>query len=528
MPNISRRDILSSFLSSLALAANPAHALTCDVSRSSIGDVSSKSYSCRLGEGRSLTTTFLRVSDLLADNAGQGLLPKALGEFEGLASGTYLIENEQLKTFQSLMDRYSYAFEAYVLSAKFDGRGTQGSVIASPFDDNLNNRYRTLGFWDESDSHTFPFFPLPDLLRRAFRDPNFHPEGFLRFADASDFENFDDRLAEYLGLWRSETGEEKERRLRWYTSKSLELLNHIGAGSVAGFLPLFFTSNLERGVCSDRFEGGGSYAPPALFIDITVSKNDGDLPISIDDFFGSSERGAGLRAYNSDTPQDSAPFGWGKIDLLPGESVVAVQRLLFTSQPVLNVLNQYNSDAGNELPILRSNRAVFGPTELPKGVIVDGREFPFDGRSHNALILASYAEGGCCPYLYFWCDIAQEWVSSGKVMVDHIGIEKIGEDTKKYGGLVARFKLIEHEHERTFLSGLTRVLSLKDGTKIKQKHADCEVILDIGQSHEVSFELPLAIDLADILTTSLVLNGYYEKYVVRRQPQHLAVLDNVK
>ncbi|MBV1864901.1 MAG: hypothetical protein KUG74_10750 [Rhodobacteraceae bacterium] len=510
MHKVTRRDILATFASSVALAANPAHALTCDVRRSRSGDVSTKSYKCQLGEGKSLTATFMRISDILADSAGRGLLPKAFDDFEAMASSTHLIENKPLKTFQSLMDRYSYAFETYEMTVEFDGRGSQGKVSGSPIEDGLNNRYRTLGYWDESNTYTLPFFPIPNLLRRAFKDSSFQQHGFLRFAGSHDFLNFEGQLADYLGLWQAGTGEDHTRNIRWYTSKSLELLNHIQAGSVENFLPLFFTSNIQNLNCGGAFEGGGSYAPPALYVDIVVCKNDGTEPILVDDFFGANDTRVGLRAYDPNTPPESSPLSWGQIELQPGESVFAVQRLLFTAQPVLNVFNE-----SNDLPNLRSQRAVFDQTELPKGVIVNGEAYPFDGRSHNSLILASYSDGGCCPYLYSWCETAQEWISSGKVMVDHIGVEKTAEDSKRYDGVRARFKLIEHEHERTFLSGLTRMLSLRDGTMIEQIHSDCEAVLDIGQSHEVSFDLPLHVDPEDIVTTTLTLRGYYDKYTMR-------------
>lgn len=522
MPRISRRDILRTFASSAALlAGNPAHALTCEVNRARTGDVSTKSYNCQLGEGKALTATFMRISDVLADSAGRGALPPELTDFENMVASTHLIQNEPLRVFQDLMDRFSFPIESSIMTVEFDGRGSSENASASQFAEGLNNRYRTLGYWDEKELYTLPFFPMPDLLQRAFQDTSFDQQGFLRFADSSDFINFNDKLQSYLGLWQSQTGETSPPNGRQFESpKSLDLLDHIQAGSVDRFLPLFFSSDIYIEGCSDSFTGGCAYVPPALYVDIAVCKNDGAEPIQIDDFFGATETSTRLRTYVSTTPDGARPLGWAPTQLAPGESVIAVQRLLFSAQPGLNYMNDRRDRSA-----LRADRAVFGRTELPKGVIVDGQEFPFDGRSHNTLIFASVADGACCPYLYFWCDTAREWVSSGKVMVNNIGSAQTGEDAKTYPTLRSRFKLVEQEHERTFLSGMTRVIELSDGTTVEQVHPDCDVILDIGQSHEVSFELPANVAPQDVVATTLKMRGYYDKYTNRNFQERRAALE---
>lgn len=237
MPRVNRRDILRTFTSLAALAATPAQALVCEVNRPRYGDISTRSYNCRLGEGKDLTTTFMRISDILADSSGRdgGVLPEDLRSYEDMVSSTHLIENPTLAVFQDLMNRYSYSFSTHTMSVDFDGRGSSdGTSLSQYFGVPYQERFRTLGYWDEANYAFFPFFPLPDLLRQTFQNSDFQRQGFLRFAESSDFIDFEVKLADYLSLWQTETDEEHDRQLRSYTSKSLGPVDiHLDAISAA-------------------------------------------------------------------------------------------------------------------------------------------------------------------------------------------------------------------------------------------------------------------------------------------------------
>lgn len=499
MPRVNRRDILASLSSSFVLASSPAAALVCDVHRAREGGISTKSYSCQLDDNRSLTTTFMRVNDVLADSAGRSVFADDLQDLDSIIAGTHIVENDTLRAFNALMEDFSTPFFANRVSVRFDGRDDQirqdftGSYLGS-------TRLRTLDTWDDAAFGQYPFFPLPAELERAFVDPSESNRfEFLRFATPRDFEDFEQKTEQYLSYWQREGGQTIGQEL----FGNLRMLEHIRAGSVDNFLPLFFASS-SMVTCGGEPAGGAYYAHPPLLVDFMVCRNDGDAAIRIDDFVGANDPSSQLRVYNPTTPPDMDAFGWRPVELQPGESVIAVQRLLFSQR---NGYAQYLED-----PTI-ANRAVFGATQLPKGVVIAGEAFSFDGRSHNSMIaLSSDREEACCPFLMAWCELAQEWVTIGKVLTRCIGAELEGKDTRQFAGLQTRFKITEREHERTFLNRLSLTLNLQNGTRIDLPNPTLNLALDIGQSHEATFEIPKNLCPTHVVSSTLTLEGYYEKY----------------
>ena len=456
-----------------------------------------------------MNATFIRMSDLVADTIGKQQLP---GGYDALMAGSQLIETSALGTFENLLSQFSYPIEPESLTVSFDGRDDNKETNRAEYS-SLGTRFRTLGVWDGLGDSTLPFFPLPDELRRAMRGPNeYTDDAFLRFATLEDFQHLTDKRREYVQIWRDSMGgfDKFEQGLVDATISelgNLDLMEHIGAGTVQGFLPLYY-STLDANECAGKMFGGAYYAQPALYVDALVCRNTGTELLRVDDFFGTNDATSELRLYSPTTPAGESRFDWRPVELAPGESVVAIQRLLFSA------FGQYDPQIGGRRSF---SKAIFGPTQLPKGIVMGGESYPFDGRSHNTLIVASYAGKGSCPYLSSWCDQAQEWVQLGKVLTHCNAADLEGEDSREFGDLRTKFKLVEREHERTTIRAAKLEIETLSGEVFHiqpSKGAQYwPVILDIGQMVELEFDTPVDLRPADVTKTRLRLRGYYENYL---------------
>lgn len=507
MAYISRRDILASFASSAFLIASPSYAANCDVKRWRSGSTSAKSYDCRLGDRRSLRTTFMRVSDLVADSIGSSELTD---EFSEYLRSKFLIQNKTLDTFLDLFEKFSFPFEPRSISVNFDGR-TSRALTETVYINQTSLRSRTLGVWDDLEPGPDPFFPLPNELRRIkISQDDYREPSFLRFANRNDFQDIEDKTKEYFKLWNLKLGALSEENYVFEELPShLQLMNYIDAGSIDGFLPIYYHHHVFPETCTGILNGV-HYIPPALYVDLAIFKNTGSESLVIDDLFGAEEKRNDLRKYSSHTPSKSEAFGVHQIELQPNDSAILVQRLLFGAE----VEKHHTGKA------IRPSRAEYGPTQLPKGVIVDGTPFPFESRSHNALIVASFYEAGSCPYLYSWCKKANEWVLLGKMLTAFCRSELRGKDEKQFVGFRSHFKLSEQEHEQTTIYSIT--LQIKTNSDaifyIRAKYLslhhqnDREVVLDIGESCEFIFEIPAGVKEQEIVSSTLIVDGFYQYY----------------
>ncbi|MDA7425299.1 hypothetical protein [Thalassococcus lentus] len=515
MVRVNRRDLIASLGASAALIASKAQA-NCDVWRDNIGGVPTKSYQCQVGERQTVTTTFMRLSDVMFDSAGAAPLPREMGEYQSLVQGHSLVPTKTLDTFTRLFEKHSFAFEPENLELEYDLRAA-GSFGRSDYNieeirSEIGPRWRTLGVWNDT-VHVYglPMFPLPDELRRAMDMSEDAPRvrNFLRFANPSDFSDLEAKINDYTALWDAHP--EADRSSAQFGN--IRMLAEIDAGSVPGFIPLFF-SKFHVGGCSIEASGGATFMPPALYVDVAVIRNDGTRPVRIDDLFGAADQTEGLRLYDPATPPQEIRFNFEPITLAPAQSMMVVQRLLFRREPVSHGLD------GEEI---RQTRAVYGTALLPKGVIVDGVAHPFDGRSHNAVILASYANCCSCPYLESWCPRAGEWIEHGKVLQACDGPDKAGVDTRRFPDVRTRFRLSEREHEETFLTGSYLTLKFADEVDQVFPLRDPVCSLSIGESRELVFDVPDEI-AARATTSALTVAGHYEVFTQARFQARAAAL----
>jgi hypothetical protein len=517
MVRLNRRDLIATLGASAALVAGRAQA-ACDVWQDTIGDVPTKSYQCRVGADQSLTTTFMRLSDVMFDSAGAAPLPGKMGDFQTLVHGHRLLQTPPLEAFTRLFEAHSFAFEPQNIELDFDLRSAGQSGSRTALGPASGARWRTLGVWNDTVfAGGLPMFPLPGELERAMTQapaaaPRFR--SFLRYATRADFADLDAKIAAYTALWDAIPDSE----IFPTHFANVAMLADIDAGAVPGFVPLLF-SDFRIDGCSGAPSGGATFVPPALFVDVAVCRNDSNAPVTIEDIFGAADTTARLRPYDDATPAQEARFGLAPMTLAPGQSVMLVQRLLFGSEPV----RLGDAPDGTPGEMIAAGRATFGPTMLPKGVIVDGIAHPFEGRSHNAVILASFANCCSCPYLESWCPRAGEWIEHGKVLQACDGLDRAGSETRRFPEARTRFRLSEREHEETFLTGAVLTLSFADAPDAVFTLPDAVRRLSIGESCELVFDVPD--DLAARATgAALRLSGHYEIFTPARLAARAAAL----
>ena len=515
-----KREFLASLAASTVLATSAEAQQACFVSRGQQGGFTTKSYSCTLGQGQQVTVTFMRISDLLFDVARSGRNPNWMPpNIEGIS----FFENEPLNTLMALFSEFSYRFEHYWPRYTFDGR--DGKFVEQTIyhgDQDLQNAVpiRTLGVW--SSPYQPPTFPSPQELRRLGQPESWNsPQTvrFLRFANELDFDGLEEKASQYSRLLasipRSDSfsdryyptnmnpdGEDVDRLDR---IGHLPLMRYLRAGSVNRFLPIFSVS--RPGECGEvNASFGIFYDPPALFVDLAIFQNTGSSEIAIEDVLGEVEGGNFLRPYSNSIARRQDGMGIGPIRLRPGQKSALVQRLLFQT-------------IENDLPNFGAKPAVFGRTELPTGVRANGRNIPFDGRSHNALILTSSMPELSCPFLEYWCPDDGEWINVGSVLGQFEGRENQGIEAVRLSRFADRLRIVERESEMSVIKSVHMRLTLNDQTVvalqpiIARSSNTCKfpIRIEYSDAVELSFILPTEYSVSDVTKCDILIEGYYTK-----------------
>ncbi len=423
-------------------------------------------------------------------------MPESVNNMRVLPSNTFDTLNDLFSRFSRPVERarlgfnYTSALGEEVNDHPWDGG--ERNLEARPT--------RSLGVWDQTWSA--PTFPLPAELQAArWISANGPPNiEFIRFADRGDFQNLDQSYSEYmrvLGRRFPSLGSDGDL-INLSDLGNLALMQHLDGGAVDGFLPIFASN---QGGCGSLDNIGILFDPPALFVDVAIFENSGTGSLVIDDILGEVDSRRALRPYSNANARDLAPLGQGSITLAPGESVMMVQRLLFRS-------------LSEQLPNSGAKGAVYGPTALPTGVIVGGRQVALDGRSHNSLILVSYLPETCCPFLDYWCVHREEWVSLGNVIGGAEGKDKITTEVLEFDGFVGTFQLSEHEAEMSLILDFHICVTLEnlDQVTIRPKIDKFPARIDFLEKMLFEFDLPTDLRLKDITSTKISICGYYAKF----------------
>lgn len=164
-----------------------------------------------------------------------------------------------------------------------------------------------------------------------------------------------------------------------------------------------------------------------------------------------------------------------------------------------------------------SRRFAFGEQYAVNGLSVNGRPVALAGRSSNYTAIEIDLEGSC-PYLST-LRAGGEWVERGKVLHKSNAPELEARETYSYDGFIERIRLDEREAERAVLRSVEARMLLIDGRDLPLRVRDGATGADVGEfalnwgdSREMRLQLPDGIREGDVMSTEIVVQGYYERY----------------
>ncbi len=162
----------------------------------------------------------------------------------------------------------------------------------------------------------------------------------------------------------------------------------------------------------------------------------------------------------------------------------------------------------------------YGPALTIKGISLGGEEVDFDRPLSNFFQIVAGEGYGSCPYVYAVDAGESEWVRHGKIIDNASSPAKETTQRLELPGAVTRFKISEEELELTFVHKVRlelalaegRTISLKPRNRLRSETAGHYDKIKYGAEHEYSFDLPVGLDPANVLKSTLAVTGYYLRY----------------
>jgi hypothetical protein len=290
---------------------------------------------------------------------------------------------------------------------------------------------------------------------------------------------------------------------------------------------------------------GSALLVSKLMLHTVFLKNISNAPITADALIESIETSAELRPYleaQSTGSLQTHPIA--PLTLPPGQTIVLPLRISFRSPGSVHVgsatkvfesvrasKSEYLDRLCNPKARIRRDSFLppsapsqrtywYGPAIVLKGISISGQTLRFDRPLGNFLEIAAGQPVGSCPYVFSYDDHDQEWVRRGKIIDNASAPEK--EMTQRVGqdGLVTRYKIREEEPEIAFVHKVRLELALADGraitlrprNRLRPESADHYDKIKYGAEREYAFDLPVGVNPADVLKSTLAVTGYYLRY----------------
>ncbi|MEM6496593.1 MAG: hypothetical protein AAF709_07695, partial [Pseudomonadota bacterium] len=389
------------------------------------------------------------------------------------------------------------------MSIRPAGRGAQRlkrqSCENTSYDFVPGTSLRSLGGWDYQEGTDVPALDLVNGIA----------EGGVRwrYMNRRDITNYSRNLRRYNRI----AGETRAANVPRYI-RMLEYVSRQGLPEDFHFI----VGQYESGGC---FNNGGLdliYERP-LRVYAAVVANTGRRAVTINRFFGINASFQGLRKpmWAKDVRgRRTTTLNIERQKLRPGEKIILFRRLVFGT-------NKFLKDHTNNLrPKPRLKAYAYGPEFHLGGFATANEQFSLNRAANNFLNLSMSSGGGSCPYVEAWSDRDQDWVNHGKVLHHAHGIAKKEQDQLKIPGLRLRFRLYERESELAYIDKVALDLALKGGSVVRLEPPQLalrrvdrkEIRLYFGDRVMLDFALPAWIKPEDVVTSTLQVVGYYERY----------------
>ncbi len=471
------------------------------------GSTSLRSYLCRSSNSAaSLNVTFLRLTDHVASALMEGRPPRM---FQSIFAGGRLVYTPTFAELNTLLSRYGRRSQhldqnsCRRMSIRPAGRGARRlkrqSCENTSYDFVPGTSLRSLGGWDYQEGTDVPALDLVNGIA----------EGGVRwrYMNRRDITNYSRNLRRYNRI----AGETRAANVPRYI-RMLEYISRQGLPEDFHFI----VGQYETGGCFNNGRLALIYERP-LRVYAAVIENTGRRAVTINRFFGISASFQGLRKpmWAKDVRgRSTTTLNIDGQRLAPGEKIILFRRLVFGT-------NKFLKDHTNNLrPKPRLKAYAYGPEFHLAGFTTANERFSLNRAANNFLNLSMSSGGGSCPYVEAWSNSDQDWVNHGKVLHHAHGIAKKEQDQITIPGLRLRYRLHERESELAYIDKVALDLALKGGSVVRLeppqpqlKRIDGkDVRLYFGDRALLEFTLPAWIKPDDVVSSTLQVVGYYERY----------------
>jgi hypothetical protein len=521
-----------------------------------------RTYLCR-PDGQSsnaqVRVEFHRISDVMAsvlfNRMGSEVAAKTIGEAD-------VIENEVFKTFMDLLKRFGTTNDRESLSFSLDG--PNGTKIEYITDTAQPSDFKTLGYrYAGSERPFFPAVPEFNAARaKAFpANTSYFYRGVCRNAFAqcaigaqrvvtnlwrgltiSDIENYPASVRSFNKLLQKTIGRAptSDERVEEVVPSWLSMARYVGGDRLPDDFVILIGDNENDGDCSDQSPVSGpsigawdfGYWPRKLIVETLLVENTSKEKIAVSALLGNLISEPGLRAVKA--PSSSMDKIALPYVLEPGKKILIPTKVLFgaddrfykdmadlrrTSADIQRRVgtNGFSGQSKHEVPSLKTY--AFGPEISVNGLVIDGDTVSFRGRRSSSWAdLYSASDELSCPFLLSWD--GEAWVDHGKILETAQGRSGERSDARIFPGLRNQFRFEEREPELAHIdkaelkillrSGAVRTLQPSNNLLTARDGAPLELFA--GQRVELTFPLPEGISEDEVVTSEIVVTGYYDRY----------------
>lgn len=481
-----------------------------------------RDYYCRGDNGAKVRVQFHRVTDYVATAMLDNTLPP---NFQPILGGVKPVPNEVYSEFQLLMDSFGGRYarmpcEFYQVIAS----GSVGEVQNKENcdDDNYKAKIRrTLGGWDTTGGvgiaipNDMKLF-LRNRKPRGYRDLTTQyqrsdgDKSYRRFLRSGDLKDYAQKIRSFNRIMT-------RSRVKWATDGSLnftvtpyiKMLSYITRkGIPKKFLTIDVTYS-RGGGCDDTSSGWSNFLTErGLLVDFALIENVSGRAIQVSDLHLSRDKSTRLRSVKSTKRLEKAETSSLEhfpISLEPGGKAVLFQRLAFTDTTTYD----------KKLPTY-----VYGQQALLRKFKLGDEQYDLQGNSANFISLTGGISEGSCPFLYAWNEGEKAFVNHGKILDKAIGVGLEQSESMSFKGFVSRFRIAEEEAEVAHLDEVYLTIEMKNGkshrllahTEVLQSIDKQRVSLYMGNTLDLTFELPKSLKDKDVIRSTLTTYGYYDRY----------------
>lgn len=170
---------------------------------------------------------------------------------------------------------------------------------------------------------------------------------------------------------------------------------------------------------------------------------------------------------------------------------------------------------------------VYGPEVALAGIAINGRRIDLQASDPSILAMTAGTGEGSCPYLTAWNPETGRWSEFGKVLDKAKGKKLEQSQTIRLGAFRSRFRLAEREPEIAHIDAARLIVETRSAQSIALETSNARLAkadgnyasFMWGETIEFGFDLPPGLEEEDVVSSELILTGFYERYTALAQQE---------